>query len=63
MTGVTGEAQLDETAWKARLAAGGKELGVTLGESQLDILWRYAHMLRERNAHVNLTSIVSPDRK
>ena len=25
------------------------------------MLWRYAHMLRERNAHVNLTSIVSPE--
>lgn len=50
---------LDERAWKARLDAGGNELGIDLDQSQLDLLWRYAQLLRERNQHVNLTSIVS----
>ena len=50
---------LDERGWKARLDAGASQLGCNLDESQLDTLWRYAHMLRERNQHVNLTSIVS----
>ena len=49
---------LDERAWKARLDAGGNRLGIDLDASQLDLLWRYALMLRERTAHVNLTSIV-----
>ena len=49
----------DERAWKARLDAGANRIGFDLDQSQLDILWRYAFMLRERNAHVNLTSIVS----
>lgn len=52
---------LDEAGWKARLDAGANQLGIDLDQSQLDTLWRYAHMLRERNAHVNLTSIDSPD--
>jgi 16S rRNA (guanine527-N7)-methyltransferase len=52
---------LDETAWKARLDSGAKTLGVELDQSQLEILWRYGVMLRERNEHVNLTSIVSPE--
>jgi 16S rRNA (guanine527-N7)-methyltransferase len=56
---VTSSADLDEATWKARLDAGGKQIGFDLDQSQLDTLWRYAHMLRERNAHVNLTSIVS----
>ena len=51
--------ELDEATWKARLDAGAHEFGFDLDQSQLDTLWRYAHMLRERNAHVNLTSIVS----
>jgi len=50
-----------EADWKSRLDAGAGELGFDLDQSQLDTLWRYAHMLRERNAHVNLTSIVSWD--
>jgi len=54
-------ASLDEATWKQRLAAGAAELGVRLDESQVDLLWRYAAMLRERNEHVNLTSIVSPE--
>src|SRR5262245_45671664 len=58
---MTGGGELDEATWKARLDAGGNELGIDLDQSQLDLLWRYAHMLRERNAHVNLTSIVSPE--
>ncbi|MEO8062612.1 MAG: 16S rRNA (guanine(527)-N(7))-methyltransferase RsmG [Pseudomonadota bacterium] len=52
---------LDEAAWKSRLDSGAKTLGVELDESQLDLLWRYGVMLRERNEHVNLTSIVSPE--
>ena len=52
---------LDEAGWQAALAAGAKELGVELDESQLELLWRYGVMLRERNQHVNLTSIVSPE--
>lgn len=52
---------LDEAGWKARLDAGANQLGIDLDQSQLDTLWRYAHMLRERNAHVNLTSIDSPE--
>jgi 16S rRNA (guanine527-N7)-methyltransferase len=51
--------ELDEASWKARLDSGANELGVDLDQSQLDLLWRYGHMLRERNEHVNLTSIVS----
>lgn len=53
------EAVLDERAWKARLDVGGKQLGIDLDQSQLDLLWQFAHLLRERNEHVNLTSIVS----
>ena len=56
---MTGETLSDEREWKARLDAGANEIGFDLDQSQLDTLWRYAHMLRERNAHVNLTSIVS----
>jgi 16S rRNA (guanine527-N7)-methyltransferase len=41
------------------LDAGANEIGFDLDQSQLERLWRYAHMLRERNAHVNLTAIVS----
>ncbi|HLA73970.1 MAG TPA: 16S rRNA (guanine(527)-N(7))-methyltransferase RsmG [Steroidobacteraceae bacterium] len=52
---------LDEAGWKARLQSGARELGAELDESQLDILWRYGVMLRERNEHVNLTSIISPE--
>ena len=53
--------ELGEAAWKQRLDEGAAELGVRLDESQLDALWRYGVMLRERNQHVNLTSIVSPE--
>jgi 16S rRNA (guanine527-N7)-methyltransferase len=49
----------EEGAWKLRLDAGGKELGIDLDQSQLDLLWQYALLLRERSQHVNLTSIVS----
>lgn len=52
---------LDEAGWKSRLDSGAQELGVELDQSQLDLLWRYGVMLRERNEHVNLTSIVSPE--
>jgi 16S rRNA (guanine527-N7)-methyltransferase len=48
-------------AWKRRLDDGAKQMGVELDESQVETLWRYGVMLRERNAHVNLTSIVSPE--
>jgi 16S rRNA (guanine527-N7)-methyltransferase len=50
-----------EAAWKRRLDEGANELRLDLDASQLDTLWRYAQMLRERNEHVNLTSIVSPE--
>jgi 16S rRNA (guanine527-N7)-methyltransferase len=53
--------ELEESAWKSRLDAGAAELGVPLDAGQLHTLWRYGVMLRERNAHVNLTSIVSPE--
>jgi 16S rRNA (guanine527-N7)-methyltransferase len=56
---VDAENLADARAWQARLEAGAREIGFELDPSQLDTLWRYAHMLRERNAHVNLTSIVS----
>jgi 16S rRNA (guanine527-N7)-methyltransferase len=56
---MTSDGDLDETTWKERLDSGANEIGFDLDQSQLDTLWRYAHMLRERNAHVNLTSIVS----
>src|SRR5690348_17573906 len=36
-------------------------MGVPLDASQLETLWRYGELLRERNEHVNLTSIVSPE--
>jgi 16S rRNA (guanine527-N7)-methyltransferase len=49
----------DERAWKARLDAGANELGIDLDQSQLDLLWQYTLLLRERNQHVNLTSIVT----
>ncbi|HUQ11577.1 MAG TPA: 16S rRNA (guanine(527)-N(7))-methyltransferase RsmG [Steroidobacteraceae bacterium] len=53
--------ELDEAAWKRRLDDGALEMGVQLDESQVEVLWRYGVMLRERNEHVNLTSIVSPE--
>ncbi len=56
---MTDETLSDGREWKARLDTGANEIGFDLDQSQLDTLWRYAHMLRERNAHVNLTSIVS----
>ncbi len=52
---------LDESTWKRRLRDGASEMGISLDESQLDLLWRYGEMLRERNEQVNLTSIVSPE--
>jgi 16S rRNA (guanine527-N7)-methyltransferase len=54
-------ADIDEATWKRRLDDGAKELGVELDQSQVEILWRYGCMLRERNEHVNLTSIVSTE--
>jgi 16S rRNA (guanine527-N7)-methyltransferase len=50
-----------EAAWTRRLDEGANEIGIDLDASQLTTLWRYAQMLRERNEHVNLTSIVSPE--
>jgi 16S rRNA (guanine527-N7)-methyltransferase len=52
---------LDEARWKQRLADGAKTLGVELDAAQVEVLWRYGEKLRERNEHVNLTSIVSPE--
>src|SRR5205085_242170 len=40
---------LDEAGWKAKLAAGARELTVALDATQLDKLWRLGLMLRERN--------------
>ena len=54
-------AALDDATWKRRLDDGARSMGVELDESQVESLWRYGVMLRERNAHVNLTSIVSPE--
>ena len=51
----------DEATWKRRLAEGAAEMGVKLAASQADVLWRFGHMLREANAHMNLTSIESPE--
>jgi 16S rRNA (guanine527-N7)-methyltransferase len=50
-----------ERGWTAQLDARANELGIDLDESQLDVLWRYGVMLRERNEHVNLTSVTSPE--
>jgi 16S rRNA (guanine527-N7)-methyltransferase len=50
---------LDERTWKARLDAGGNQLGIDLDQSRLDLLWQFALLLRERNQHVNLTGIAS----
>jgi 16S rRNA (guanine527-N7)-methyltransferase len=50
-----------QRAWTARLEAGASEIGIDLDESQSTILWRYAQLMRERNQHVNLTSITSPE--
>ena len=52
---------MDDATWKRRLDEGARSMGVELDESQVEVLWRYGVMLRERNAHVNLTSIVSPE--
>lgn len=53
--------ELEPGPWKRRLDDGAAEMGVQLDESQVDVLWRFAVMLRERNQHLNLTSIVSPE--
>jgi 16S rRNA (guanine527-N7)-methyltransferase len=52
---------LDEAGWKSGLTAGAAELKTPLDEAQVDKLWRLGNLLRERNEHVNLTSIVSPE--
>src|SRR4051812_46690485 len=52
---------VDEEQWISLLDAGAHQIGLDLDPSQLGTLWRYAHMLRERNEHVNLTSIVTPE--
>jgi 16S rRNA (guanine527-N7)-methyltransferase len=57
---VNDAAALDDATWKRRLDEGAKSMGVELDESQVESLWRYGQMLRDRNQHVNLTSIVSP---
>jgi 16S rRNA (guanine527-N7)-methyltransferase len=50
-----------ERGWTAQLDARANELGIDLDESQLGVLWRYGVMLRERNEHVNLTSVTTPE--
>lgn len=52
---------LDVATWKTRLTAGAREMGVELGESQVDTLWRFGTMLRDRNEYINLTSVVTPE--
>lgn len=54
-------AELTETEWKQRLVDGAAAMGVRLDDAQADRLWRYAQLLRERNQHLNLTSIESPE--
>jgi 16S rRNA (guanine527-N7)-methyltransferase len=49
----------DQKTWTDLLGEGAEKLGVELDESQCELLWRYAQLLRERNEHVNLTSITS----
>ena len=56
---MTVSTELDESTWKRGLGEGAAQLGVRLDEAQGDLLWRFSHLLRERNAHINLTSIVS----
>ncbi len=51
----------DQKTWTDLLGEGAEKLGVELDESQCELLWRYAQLLRERNEHVNLTSITSPE--
>jgi 16S rRNA (guanine527-N7)-methyltransferase len=51
----------DQKTWTDLLGEGAQKLGVELDESQCELLWRYAQLLRERNEHVNLTSITSPE--
>jgi 16S rRNA (guanine527-N7)-methyltransferase len=51
----------DQKTWTDSLGAGAKQLGVELDGTQCELLWRYAQLLRERNEHVNLTSITSPE--
>jgi 16S rRNA (guanine527-N7)-methyltransferase len=58
---MTAAAESGEAEWKARLDAGSREIGVSLDAAQLDALWRYACLLRERNTQVNLTSISTPE--
>jgi 16S rRNA (guanine527-N7)-methyltransferase len=58
---MAGTLEPGEAAWKKRLDDGAAEMGVSLDRAQVDLLWRYGVMLRERNAQVNLTSIVSPE--
>jgi 16S rRNA (guanine527-N7)-methyltransferase len=58
---MAGTLEPGEAAWKKRLDDGAAEMGVSLDQAQVDLLWRYGVMLRERNAQVNLTSIVSPE--
>jgi 16S rRNA (guanine527-N7)-methyltransferase len=43
--------------WQAQLAAGARQLGVSLDATALDRCWRLALALRERNQQVNLTAI------
>ena len=52
----------DEAGWKAQLGRRRRGTGRRRSTtSQVDKLWRCGLLLRERNEHVNLTSIVSPE--
>lgn len=50
-----------QRGWTRELDTRANQIGVDLDESQLDTLWRYGVMLRERNEHVNLTSVTTPE--
>jgi len=51
----------NEATWKSRLIAGAREMGVELDEAKAGTLWRFGALLRERNEHINLTSVVTPE--
>jgi 16S rRNA (guanine527-N7)-methyltransferase len=53
--------EIGDAAWLASLAEGAAELGVPLDDAQCERIAKFALLLRERNEHVNLTSITSPD--
>lgn len=47
--------------WGTRLDELANEIGIDLDESQIEVLWQYGRLMCERNEHINLTSITSPE--